>query len=259
MTLGQRIQEYRKKLNLSQEALGETMGVSRQAISKWEGDLTIPEIDKLIALSKLFGISLGRLMGVEEPMEPQGKRTPGDRRLIRLLAGACGALTLVSVLSLCCTLYFRHQVMAVLDPPKAPMFPVTQVEYAVRPDYEERTLDLVMELTAKELKSWDTTLSATTYELYESGNVMTEVEGRKVEVQWKRGKARVTMEDMPFHKEAGEPKVVARVDYQKDGLRWTQQVLSMKPPSWGEPWETIPNQTPNVQLKENPDLLGELN
>ena len=40
MTLGQRIQELRKGLNLSQEELGERMGVSRQAISKWEGDQT---------------------------------------------------------------------------------------------------------------------------------------------------------------------------------------------------------------------------
>ena len=55
MTLGQRIQELRKGLNLSQEELGERMGVSRQAISKWEGDQTIPELDKLIALSKQIG------------------------------------------------------------------------------------------------------------------------------------------------------------------------------------------------------------
>ena len=52
MTLGQRIQELRKGLRLSQEELGERMGVSRQAISKWEGDQAIPELDKLIALSR---------------------------------------------------------------------------------------------------------------------------------------------------------------------------------------------------------------
>lgn len=67
MTLGQRIQELRKKHSLSQEALGEALGVSRQAISKWEGDLTIPELDKLIAMSKLFAIPVGQLLGVEQP------------------------------------------------------------------------------------------------------------------------------------------------------------------------------------------------
>ena len=64
MTLGQRIQELRKNLGLSQEELGEKMGVSRQAISKWEGDQTIPELDKLISLSKLFGRTVGQLLGV---------------------------------------------------------------------------------------------------------------------------------------------------------------------------------------------------
>ena len=52
-TLGQRIAAERKKLGLSQEALGEKMGVSRQAISKWESDGAVPEIEKLIAMSKI--------------------------------------------------------------------------------------------------------------------------------------------------------------------------------------------------------------
>ena len=66
MTIGQRIAECRKKLGLSQEALGEKLGVSRQAISKWEADGTLPEIDKLIGLSKLFGVTVGWLLGVED-------------------------------------------------------------------------------------------------------------------------------------------------------------------------------------------------
>lgn len=70
-TIGQRIAEQRKRLGLSQEALGEKTGVSRQAISKWEADGTIPEIDKLIMLSKLFGVSVGWLLGVEEQPEKQ--------------------------------------------------------------------------------------------------------------------------------------------------------------------------------------------
>ena len=67
MTLGQRIQEHRLRLELSQEALGEKMGVSRQAVSKWEADGAVPDTDKLIALSKLFGISLNELLQVEDP------------------------------------------------------------------------------------------------------------------------------------------------------------------------------------------------
>lgn len=80
MTLGQRIQELRKQNNLSQEALGEKLGVSRQAISKWESDLTIPEIDKLITLSKLFGVPVGWLLGVEEESSQPGEAPPEEPR-----------------------------------------------------------------------------------------------------------------------------------------------------------------------------------
>lgn len=66
MTLGQRIAQKRKELGLSQEGLGERLGVSRQAIYKWESDATLPEIDKLITLSRIFSVSVGWLLGVEE-------------------------------------------------------------------------------------------------------------------------------------------------------------------------------------------------
>lgn len=69
-TLGQRIAEGRKKLGLSQEAFGDRLGVSRQAASKWESDAAVPEIDKLITMSKLFGVSIGWLLGVEDPEAP---------------------------------------------------------------------------------------------------------------------------------------------------------------------------------------------
>lgn len=73
MTLGQRIAECRKKKGLSQEALGEKLGVSRQAISKWEADGTVPEVDKLIGMSRLFGVSVGWLLGIEEEAPPEQK------------------------------------------------------------------------------------------------------------------------------------------------------------------------------------------
>jgi transcriptional regulator with XRE-family HTH domain len=69
-TLGQRIAERRKLLGLSQESFGEKMGVSRQAISKWEADTSTPEVEKLITMSKLFGVSVDWLLGTEEEEEP---------------------------------------------------------------------------------------------------------------------------------------------------------------------------------------------
>ena len=71
LTIGQRIAQERKKLNISQVGLATRLDVSRQAISKWESDAAIPEIDKLIALSRLFGVSVGWLLGVEEQAAPQ--------------------------------------------------------------------------------------------------------------------------------------------------------------------------------------------
>ena len=66
MTIGQRIAQRRKEQSLSQEALGERLGVSRQAIYKWESDTALPEIEKLLALSRLFGVTVGWLLGAEE-------------------------------------------------------------------------------------------------------------------------------------------------------------------------------------------------
>ncbi|MBU5626175.1 helix-turn-helix domain-containing protein [Oscillibacter sp. MSJ-2] len=68
MTIGQRIAQKRKEQNLSQESLGDALGVSRQAIYKWESDATLPEIEKLIAMSRLFRVSVGWLLGVEEEL-----------------------------------------------------------------------------------------------------------------------------------------------------------------------------------------------
>ena len=62
MTLGQRIQEYRKAAGLSQEALGEELGVSRQAVSKWENGKSYPDIHSLLLLSALFDVSLDQLI-----------------------------------------------------------------------------------------------------------------------------------------------------------------------------------------------------
>ena len=71
MTVGQRIAQKRKELGLSQETLGEQLGVSRQAIYKWESDATLPEIEKLIALSRIFGVSVGWLLGEEKDSAPK--------------------------------------------------------------------------------------------------------------------------------------------------------------------------------------------
>ena len=71
MTTGQKIADKRRELELSQEALGAELGVSRQTIYKWESDTSLPEIDKLVALSRRFQVPVGWLLGVEEEPERQ--------------------------------------------------------------------------------------------------------------------------------------------------------------------------------------------
>ena len=66
MTLGQRICQYRKQLNISQEELGDRLGVSRQAVSKWETDLSAPDMNNLLALAREFGISVAELTETPE-------------------------------------------------------------------------------------------------------------------------------------------------------------------------------------------------
>ncbi len=55
MTIGQRIAKCRKNKNISQEELAEMLGVSRQAVSKWENDITVPDTYNMIQLSKVLG------------------------------------------------------------------------------------------------------------------------------------------------------------------------------------------------------------
>lgn len=62
MTLGDKLSKLRKENNYTQEQLASVLGVSRQAISKWESNITYPETDKLIRISELFNCSLDYLL-----------------------------------------------------------------------------------------------------------------------------------------------------------------------------------------------------
>ncbi len=64
MTVGEKIQNYRKQYALSQDALGQKLLVSRQTISLWEKDQTAPTIENLIRLSEIFGVSVDEILGL---------------------------------------------------------------------------------------------------------------------------------------------------------------------------------------------------
>lgn len=71
MTFSEKLKSIRKKAGMSQEKLAEKIGVSRQAITKWETDSGIPDIDNMMALSELFNISLDELLSNEKTEKKQ--------------------------------------------------------------------------------------------------------------------------------------------------------------------------------------------
>lgn len=89
-TIGKRISEYRKKKNLKQDELAEMLGVSPQAVSKWENDLSCPDISLLSELSRILGISIDELVQgkKEEPIVaivPEEERKDIDKMMLRVI------------------------------------------------------------------------------------------------------------------------------------------------------------------------------
>ncbi len=66
-TLGNKINELRKQAGLTQDELAEKMDVSPQAVSKWENDLSMPDVNMLVKLSDLFSVTLDYLLKDKEP------------------------------------------------------------------------------------------------------------------------------------------------------------------------------------------------
>lgn len=107
--LSEKIVSLRRKNGLSQEQLAEKLGVSRQAISKWEGGLSTPELDKLKALSECFHITIDELIGNgdtagpeparEEEKSPAARKTGESRLGIFLCLGSAVCLILFTILT----------------------------------------------------------------------------------------------------------------------------------------------------------------
>lgn len=86
-TFGTRFQGLRKKYNMTQEEVAQKVGVSSQAVSKWENDLSAPDISILPALADMFHISLDELLGrevIKTEILPAGQRKNIDEMMFKI-------------------------------------------------------------------------------------------------------------------------------------------------------------------------------
>lgn len=92
MSMGSKLAQARRKHNLTQEQLAEQLGVTRQAVSRWESDTAYPETDKIVRMSQLLGVSCDWLLRDEEDgsdgAAPSGGAAPA--LVTRLLRNAAG-------------------------------------------------------------------------------------------------------------------------------------------------------------------------
>lgn len=94
MTIADRISELRRGRELSQEELAEMTGVSRQAVSKWESEQSIPEMDKIITLSEIFGVTTDYLLKGIEPLELRPERRNKPAKAFNIVATTLNAIGL---------------------------------------------------------------------------------------------------------------------------------------------------------------------
>lgn len=84
MKLNEKIAYYRRKAKLSQEELAARVGVSRQAVSKWELGEASPDIGKLLALAKAFGVTTDHLLNEDEELERPAPPRPAPEAPVSL-------------------------------------------------------------------------------------------------------------------------------------------------------------------------------
>ena len=75
MNIADRIQYLRKTKGMSQEELADQIGVSRQAVSKWESEQSTPDLEKIIIMSNLFEVTTDYILKGIESVAPQNKKT----------------------------------------------------------------------------------------------------------------------------------------------------------------------------------------
>jgi transcriptional regulator with XRE-family HTH domain len=99
-TLGQRIRSVREKSQLSQDKFGESLGVSRQTISRWEKEKVVPELANLMAICRAYHVKMAYLIGQEEEEESEEnpKVWDDERKLRKILLSSAIVVAVMGML-----------------------------------------------------------------------------------------------------------------------------------------------------------------
>lgn len=102
MTLGEKLQRLRKARGMSQEELAAQMGVSRQAVSRWELNIALPDTENVVRLSELFGVTTDYLLKQQEAGEKPSPElgAPGSKGRYSAQQRGGGILMALSLLGL---------------------------------------------------------------------------------------------------------------------------------------------------------------
>ena len=96
MNIADRIQTLRKSKGISQEELADKVGVSRQAVSKWESEQSTPDIEKIILLSEYFGVTTDYLLKGIEPVSEGPDKV--DARIFTIIGTVFNFIGLVTAI-----------------------------------------------------------------------------------------------------------------------------------------------------------------
>ena len=111
MSIADRIQHLRKTKGISQEELADKIGVSRQAVSKWESEQSIPELDKIILLSDFFEVTTDSIL---KGIETKGNESKDQAFAINanaiMFVYVATALNLIGVVA-SCAIWYEFQVI----------------------------------------------------------------------------------------------------------------------------------------------------
>ena len=109
MNIADRVQNLRKSKGISQEELADKIGVSRQAVSKWESEQSVPDIDKIIIMSDFFDVTTDYILKGIESEKPTSKVTV-DARVFVTVATALNFIGLI----VACAIWYEEQVAIAL-------------------------------------------------------------------------------------------------------------------------------------------------